>query len=233
MFVLPPIFWPSETKIFQPKKNATPYLHSTLPKISCAIDIEQCSLFCVFLGFMSIPLFTVYMVTDLQWPLGFFICNFWLQVDYALCYTSLLSIFLICIDRYWSVSNSVSSQTLLFDRKKNLTSTRFDPLHTAQTVFCIIVGIFNNWWLGLFKPNFSDLEIADIEQQAFRRSLKLMFHKCSAYIFSTSLLCNKFSARTISKQNSHIISEIFYPIFMRLKWHSLKFTLNFAEEVSI
>ena len=86
----------------------------TRSKLWIQVDIcDWVVLFCVVLfcaGLVSIPLFTVYMVTvGVGWPLGHFVCNLWLQLDYALCYTSLLSIFLICIDRYWSVSNSVSA----------------------------------------------------------------------------------------------------------------------------
>ena len=80
---------------------------------------------------MSIPLFTVYMVTD-GWPLGFFICNFWLQVDYALCYTSLLSIFLICIDRYWSVSNSVSTPTLIIGDKQKMVLVKLNKVRNRN-----------------------------------------------------------------------------------------------------
>ena len=54
-------------------------------------------------GFISIPLYVLYYTVG-RWPLGEVLCKSWLMLDYSLCYASMLSIFVICIDRFWSVS---------------------------------------------------------------------------------------------------------------------------------
>uniref|UniRef100_A0A5S6R0S7 G_PROTEIN_RECEP_F1_2 domain-containing protein n=1 Tax=Trichuris muris TaxID=70415 RepID=A0A5S6R0S7_TRIMR len=54
-------------------------------------------------GCVSIPLMTVYTAAG-SWPLGYEVCQFWLNVDYLMCNASVLNLLLISTDRFLSVT---------------------------------------------------------------------------------------------------------------------------------
>ncbi|KHJ41682.1 7 transmembrane receptor [Trichuris suis] len=54
-------------------------------------------------GCVSIPFMTVYTAAG-SWPLGYEVCQFWLNVDYLMCNASVLNLLLISTDRFLSVT---------------------------------------------------------------------------------------------------------------------------------
>ncbi|XP_075263371.1 muscarinic acetylcholine receptor M5-like, partial [Convolutriloba macropyga] len=72
-------------------------------KTTANMYIVSLSVADMLVGCVSIPFYSFYYVTG-EWILGQFVCNCWLMLDYSLCYASMLAIFVICIDRFWSVS---------------------------------------------------------------------------------------------------------------------------------
>lgn len=56
----------------------------------------------VLIGMFSMPIYTMYLLLG-EWPLGAFICDLWLALDYVCCAASVIGILMISVDRYKSL----------------------------------------------------------------------------------------------------------------------------------
>ncbi|XP_071546186.1 muscarinic acetylcholine receptor DM1 isoform X2 [Panulirus ornatus] len=61
----------------------------------------------ITIGVVSMPLFTVYTLMG-YWPLGSFICDTWLALDYLASNASVLNLLIISFDRYFSVTRPLT-----------------------------------------------------------------------------------------------------------------------------
>ena len=57
----------------------------------------------LLIGSVSMPFYTLYLLTGQNWPLGQMICDLWLSIDYTVCMTSIYTVFCITVDRFCSV----------------------------------------------------------------------------------------------------------------------------------
>lgn len=59
------------------------------------------------IGLISMPLFTVSTILG-HWPLGPFVCDTWLALDYLASNASVLNLLIISFDRYFSVTRPLT-----------------------------------------------------------------------------------------------------------------------------
>ena len=59
----------------------------------------------LLIGLLVMPLSIIYFVNEFTWPLGRMVCETWLTLDYVTCTASIFSLFILSLDRYWSISS--------------------------------------------------------------------------------------------------------------------------------
>ncbi|KAJ8046892.1 Histamine H1 receptor [Holothuria leucospilota] len=57
------------------------------------------------IGIYVMPMSIIYFVGDFKWKYGLVLCQMWLSVDYVSCTSSIFNLFILSLDRYWSVRN--------------------------------------------------------------------------------------------------------------------------------
>ncbi|XP_077986798.1 histamine H1 receptor-like [Glandiceps talaboti] len=58
----------------------------------------------MLIGLIVMPLSTVYYLAH-HWPLGLAVCQIWMSIDYVCCTASILNLFILSLDRYWSITS--------------------------------------------------------------------------------------------------------------------------------
>ncbi|WAR24932.1 HRH1-like protein [Mya arenaria] len=58
----------------------------------------------LIVGLVVMPISTVYIFTD-EWLFGTAVCQIWIGIDYTASTASILNLFILSLDRYWSVTS--------------------------------------------------------------------------------------------------------------------------------
>jgi len=94
----------------------------------------------LLIGTVSMPLYSVYILTSKTWLFGELLCDLWLSLDYTACLCSIYTVFCITVDRFCLIRMPAKYRAWRTEKKVNCEDYSQKIAVCNDTCLCSVTG---------------------------------------------------------------------------------------------
>ncbi|CAK9295657.1 unnamed protein product [Gordionus sp. m RMFG-2023] len=168
----------------------------------------------LLLGLLVMPISIVYLLSN-KWVFGMAFCKIWLSIDYTASTASIFNLFILSLDRYWSI---ISPLRYLKKRTKNRAMSMIGPVWLISATWIIPIV----WWNTIDKSlhGAKDSRSLNMRSTSFIVECKNFSSKCHINKFNNPISNLNFNVTYLNYSHINL-----YPNHTHLSIYSSSYSI--------